>query len=317
MELFKKFTETIFLKENSNLEKQILDLQKLLEKNPQDEKAKKDLKLLEYGLQGEKDIIFELKHANIGMYVLHDINIKYEDMTAQIDYVIVTKGYIYLVECKNLYGNITVNSEGQFQREYELNGKKYKEAIYSPYTQAMRHIDVLKKIWLATNSKFKTFFLSNNFDRWYQPLVVLANDKSILNIKYAPQKLKEKIIRVDELVNHIKKDISKIDSSYYTSQKRMLEMASGFLKLNETFENENKEIEVNKEEIEEKLKSFRKEKAKTMNVPAYYIFTDEEMRKIIELMPSTPDELANAKILPNVKMNLHGSEIIEILNNRK
>ena len=119
MELFKKFTETIFLKENSNLENQILDLQKLLEKNPQDEKAKKDLKLLEYGLQGEKDIIFELKHANIGMYVLHDINIKYEDMTAQIDYVIVTKGYIYLVECKNLYGNITVNSEGQFQREYE------------------------------------------------------------------------------------------------------------------------------------------------------------------------------------------------------
>lgn len=33
------------------------------------------------------------------MYVLHDINIQYEDNNAQIDYVIVTPVHTYLVEC--------------------------------------------------------------------------------------------------------------------------------------------------------------------------------------------------------------------------
>ena len=68
------------------------------------------LKLCELGLKGEKEIEFELKNANIGMYVLHDINMKYEDLTAQIDYIIITPASMYFIECKNLVGNITVNN---------------------------------------------------------------------------------------------------------------------------------------------------------------------------------------------------------------
>ena len=39
----------------------------------------KDIKLLEYGLNGEKEIEYELKNANIGMFVIHDLNIVFED----------------------------------------------------------------------------------------------------------------------------------------------------------------------------------------------------------------------------------------------
>lgn len=58
------------------------------------------------------------------MYVLRDIKLKYENLTAQIDYIIITPIYIYLVECKNLVGNITVNENGDFINEYTIKGKK-------------------------------------------------------------------------------------------------------------------------------------------------------------------------------------------------
>ena len=64
-----------------------------------------------------------------------------------------------------------------------------------------------------------------------------------------------------------------------------------------------------------KLKDFRKEKAKEMNVPAYYIFNDEELDKIITLKPVTIEELK--EILPPIKVKIHGNDIIKILNESK
>ena len=80
-------------------------------------------------MEGEKEIAYRLKKANIGMYVLHDINLSYEDLNAQIDYVVITKGPCFFVECKNLVGNITVTEKGDFIREYIIDGKKIKKGI--------------------------------------------------------------------------------------------------------------------------------------------------------------------------------------------
>ena len=71
--------------------------------------------------------------------------------------------------------------------------------------------------------------------------------------------------------------------------------------------------ESNKEDLENKLRTFRKEKSKSMNVPAYYIFTDEEMNNILNEMPNTVEELKNKKILSDIKIKCHGEEIIKIL----
>ena len=145
MELFSRFRDTVFLKEDSDLEKQLNELKKIRDKLQNTDEIDKDIKLLEYGIAGEKEIAFELKNANIGMYVLHDVTFEYDGNKAQIDYLLFTRGYFYLIECKNLVGNITVDSNGQFYREYEYKGKKIKESIYSPYTQAERHKDMMKK----------------------------------------------------------------------------------------------------------------------------------------------------------------------------
>ena len=94
MALFNKFTETEFLKNSNELEKQLIILEKLHEQYPHNEKILNKLKTFKLGYKGEKEIEFELKNSNIGMYVLHDVNLVINGVKAQIDYIVITPAYI-------------------------------------------------------------------------------------------------------------------------------------------------------------------------------------------------------------------------------
>ena len=324
MELFSRFRDTVFLKEDSDLEEQLDELRNIREKLQNTDEIDKDIKLLEYGIAGEKEIAFELKNANIGMYVLHDVTFEYDGNKAQIDYLLFTRGYFYLIECKNLVGNITVDSNGQFYREYEYKGKKIKESIYSPYTQAVRHQDMMKKVWSVNHSKLDNFifgrFHGKNF---FRPIVVLSNSKSFLNTKYAPKEIRNDIIRADQLISYIQKDIDNMDSAELCGEKMLKQAADVWLSRSITnnanlankYSNAIKDKN-SKADLENKLRTFRKEKSKSMNVPAYYIFTDEELNNLLEIMPKTIEELKIKKILTDIKIKCHGDEIIKILNNK-
>ena len=225
-DIFNPFKETIFIKEDSSLEEQLQELKEIQENNNSPELAK-DINLIELGIKGENEISFELKNSNLGLYVLRDVTIKVDDIKAQIDYVVISKGYTYLIECKNLIGNIYVDNHGQFQREYELNNKKIKESIYSPYTQAIRHKEILKRRWMTSKNKLTIAIREKYFDNlWYKPLVVLANPKSILNIKYAPKDIKNKVIRADALVRQIQYDYEHRDKNDCVDNKKVMEKSA-------------------------------------------------------------------------------------------
>lgn len=141
MELFQKKLGPVFLKENSDAE---LFIEKMTELSKRangsiKEEIDNQIKLASYGLAGEKNIAFELKNCDIDMYILHDVYFEHEDMSAQIDYMIFTRKRVYIIECKNLIGDIEIDNNGNFIRSYELSGKKIKEGLYSPITQNERH----------------------------------------------------------------------------------------------------------------------------------------------------------------------------------
>lgn len=330
---FNDFRDTIFKKEDSNLQQEI-DRLKKLRNDSNKNKIDYDIKLLEIGLQGEKQIEYELRNTNIGMYVLHDVTFEYDGQKAQIDYIIITKAYTYFVECKNLIGNVYVNKAGEFRREYTINGKTYKEAIYSPYTQAVRHRDMYEKLWKSQNTSIIDKTLRKDvISTWIKPLVVLANSNGMLKIEYAPKEIKEHTIRVDNLVNYIKKDIKSVDKDYYISQKDMEAQADRWMARNiegstyisdrykntatyqkqETQKQEANATLIEAKELKEKLEQFRKEKSRKMNIPAYYVFTNEELEEIIKKKPVTLVELRD--ILPSIKVKVHGEEIINIIKN--
>lgn len=426
MSLFEKFQRTVFVKDDSELEEKLNSLKAIRDKVVEKDEIEKEIKISELGLIGEKRIEYELKCANIGMYVLHDVNVIVDELTAQVDWVVITPAYCYLIECKNLIGNVTVNSQGEFRRYYQYKGKKIAEAIYSPYRQAVRHKEIWKKDWCTRRGKIKIFLENDIFENWYKPLVVFANPNGILDIKYAPAEIKRSIVKVDNLIEYFKADIMRKGISELDGRKNMEENAIGILKkinkkvrkdytkqytliqensdkeqniraggeakcvesavvenkkvevqeaesqsfegkaieskaaeskgfkdkefegrnvgekvvkikenegkavknrvienmaaetkepddkalLNKTDEKDNDSIQ---KELREELLKFRKEKSRNMNVPAYYVFTNDEMNKIIEEKPKTIEELRKNNILSQIKIKCHGKEIVKIV----
>lgn len=335
--LTNKFTDTIIIKDENELEKQVGALTELISKYPNNDELLRKKRICELGLLGEKEIEFELKNANIGMYVLHDVNIEYEDLKAQIDYIIITPAKFYFVECKNLIGNITVDNKGNFIREYQYGQKKIKEGIYSPATQAQRHVEIFKKIWKSRNTGIidKTI-RSRYLDNWYIPLVVFANSKNIINDRYAPREIKNMIIKSDRLVDYLKKDISNTEKDLLSNKKQMEASAQNIIDNYSIYISKDYEKEFEKAlSVEQKSKSskennisnalsirkrlieFRTQKSKAKNIPAYYIFNNEELDKLLVAMPENKQELINSNILSDVKIKMHGDEILKIIRGKE
>ena len=320
-----RFKNTVFYKENSDLQNKYDALKKLNDEYPNNDDILSELFIVKKGLDGENEIAYQLKKAHIGMYVLRDIKVKYEDLTAQIDYVIITPVYTYYVECKNLVGNITVTDKGDFIREFSINGKKIKKGMYSPLRQVEAQREVIRKIWESNSSAIKKFFASKNFDYYRRILVVAANQDTILNTNRAPKEMKYKILRADALIRQIEYDIDhRGNDEYLESKKGMEEMAKSYVDLSAKEEinyyDYYKEKYCNnisisiKDDLKDKLIEFRKNRSNEMNIPAYYVFTNEELDKLVELRPKTVEELKNANILTAIKIKTHGEEIIKTIN---
>lgn len=156
-----------FYKADSDAQNQLEQLQELYKTAPDSviSQIEQDIKMLSYGIAGEKNVAFELSNCYMPILVLHDLHLEYDGLTAQIDYLIITKKFVMIIECKNLIGNIEVNSNGDFVRTIEYKGKYKKEGIYSPITQNTRHIEMIKKIRLScrtniiTKALFEKFFM--------------------------------------------------------------------------------------------------------------------------------------------------------------
>lgn len=326
MGLFKKLGP-VFLKESSSAEEYIQKMQEL-SANAQGtvrEEIEKQIAIMKYGIIGESNIAFELKNSGMDMYILHDIYLEHENLSAQIDYLIITKKRVYVIECKNLIGNIEVNSSGDFIRTYELFGKKIKEGIYSPITQNARHLQVIKEMRSALRGNIITkAIFESGFDENYKSLVVLANPKTVLNAKYAKKDVKEKIVRADQLINKIKELDAKYESVSY-SEKTMLEIANEFLaadksersdyakKYEELVERANETVSIDKEQLISKLKVYRLGQSRLENIKPYYIFNDAQMEDLIAKNPQTKEELLNVSGFGNAKVEKYGDEILKIL----
>ena len=221
--MFNKLNEPVFLKDDSSAEKE-LEFLKTLPPSPETEQY---IKCVEAGIIGEKQIRFELANSHMPMYVLHDVFLEHNGLTAQIDYMVICRKYTYLIECKNLYGNIEINEKGDFIRTVSF-GKFYrKEGIYSPITQSQRHLSLIEAI---IKENFPGFLKRLISTKWYwKTVVVLANPKTVLNDKHAPKEVKSQVIRADQLIAYIKECESK-SKEHARNDKELKDIAESWLK---------------------------------------------------------------------------------------
>ncbi len=229
MGLFDKIKEPIFLKEDSSAMMQLSALQELAKtaSGQLAERIDQEIKLVEAGIYGENTIKYELKNSHIPMFVLHDLYLEYGGLTAQIDFLIITRKHQFVIECKNLYGNIEITSAGDFIRTVTFGRHTRKEGLYSPITQNRRHLDLIKQIRMAEKGNMLTKALFDNaFDNSYRSIVVLANPKTILNAKYAKKEIKSKVIRADQLTAYIRE--ADADPNAVTSSEKTMEYLANY-----------------------------------------------------------------------------------------
>lgn len=333
MGLFTKSIGPVFLKSSNQATEYIYKLKDLQAKCTGDlkDEIEKQIAIAEYGIKGEETIAFELKNSGMDMYILQDISLEHEGLSAQIDYLIVTRKRAYILECKNLIGDIEVNSSGDFIRTYQVHGKKIKEGFYSPITQNARHLQIIKEVRKSGRSNIITKKLFENFfDENYKSIVVLANPKTVLNAKYAKKEVKEQIVRADQLVQKIKEMDKQVE--YARSEKEMLELANYFLEKNqsdrrdyaEKYEKILEQVEASKEnnssapnktkeKLVTELKAFRLERSRQEGIKPYYIFNDAQMEALIEMNPKNKEELCQVPGFGKVKAEKYGGEILGVL----
>lgn len=232
MGLFNSMREPVFLKESSNAQVQLDEFKKI--RNLLNEEGKKlidkEIRQLEYGLIGEQNIAFELKNSHMPMYILHDICFSDGELEAQIDYLVFTRKLCFVIECKNLYGNIEIDNNGNFIRYMKLGGKYNREGIYSPITQNKRHIELMNKIARdKRNYRITKFLTDKAFESSFQPIIVLSNPKTVLNAKHAPKYIKDQVVRTDNLIEYIKKMNARVSMLSAQSDKGLLSWAESFL----------------------------------------------------------------------------------------
>lgn len=230
--LFFKYFGPVFIKEDSDAESFVEKMKSLSSRASGKIKDKIDeqIAIAEAGLKGENQIAFELKNSGMDMLVMHDLYLEKNGLSAQIDFLVIARKHIFVIECKNLYGNIEIDEKGNFIR-HKGQGKFYhKEGFPSPVSQNERHLNILKEIRREYKNNFVTQGLFDKlFPQTYRSIVVLANPKTILNDSKAPEEIRKVVIRLDQLVAYIRK-IEDEDDSLKSSEKDMHELLDSFIK---------------------------------------------------------------------------------------
>ena len=331
-----------FYKADSDARKQLERLRELQASAPDGVKPQieRDIKLLAYGIAGEESIAFELQNSYLPIIVLHDLRLEHEGLSAQIDYMIITTKFCLIVECKNLFGNLEVNSRGEFIRELDFNGKRKKEGIYSPVTQNARHMEMIKVFRLANKKNpVMRAALEKSFGELHKSVIVLANPKTVINLKRAPKEIKDQIIRGDQLIAHIKK-LLRENKDWASSENEMYEMAEFFVGLHkentvdyaakyfsgDSGEVSDEAVEVLPDQVEiditetplyQALKQYRYETSKSEGIKAFYVYNNLQLEAVIAAMPRNLDELRKVPGFGEVKCEKYGEAILGIVGKHR
>lgn len=317
IDLFNRFDKTILYKNGNNLENKINFLRYKLENCLQSERDNiiQDIKKYEYGLKGEKKVLYELMNSHIPMYILHDINLVYKDYEAQIDFMIFTKKNCYIIECKQLYGDVLIDYSGNFYRKV---GSRL-TSMYSPVTQLERHINLIKHNLLDKQGFIGKRIVSKSFDDYYHGIIVFSNESSAISCRNAPKDIKDKIIRLDKVIDYIN-DTEKKSSNVSNSENDIKEYADGVLSLcvdkKYEFNSMDKDDYIDLNSLREKLKRYRYNRAKDLNYRPYMIFTDATMDALVNMRPKSLKELDSVPGFAAKKIEMYGNDIINIINSR-
>ncbi|MCB2308603.1 NERD domain-containing protein [Clostridium estertheticum] len=231
----KTVTKPIFIKEFTQDNEQLKDLIELSNKVVSGKKRliDRDIILLKYGIAGEENVNYEIGNSFIPMLCLHDIRLQSEDYIAQLDFVLITYKFIYVLETKKLNGDIEINADGDFIRTIKSYAGKTikKEGMYSPITQNERHVKILKDI-LVREKIIKAIPIKS--------AVIIANPKTIMKKTKCPKVIQNLIYKYDQLTTLLNTELRSAKNDPEMREKLMYEIAEYLVENNKPIKFDNK-----------------------------------------------------------------------------
>src|SRR5690625_844491 len=325
-----KITKPMFIKgfskENRQLD-QLLEIECSVIDKKERKEIRRDILFLKAGIQGESNVAFELSNSLLPILCLHDIRLETEELSIQMDFVIITNKSIIVLETKKLQGDIEITRDGDFIRVFKgRNGRVYKrEGIYSPISQNERQVRILEKI-LKKEKLIKRMPIKS--------YVILANPKTILHKKHAPKRIQENIYKYDQITHILKNELSaktnmnvadkllfKIANYLVDNHKPTTYDHSKYLKDTPVaavvVKDEVVKEGMDKENIVKQLREYRMQMAKEEDLKPFMVFTNREMEALIEKNPTTEEDLLQVRGFGKVKVEKYGDGLLEILKGSK
>jgi len=328
--IMKTISKPIFIKDFNKESENITQLNQLLNNANDNEMKKKienEINLQKYVHDSLSKVYFELNNSPAPFYGLHNLRLELGDNKSNIDFLIVTNQFCCIINCKSHQGNIEIDSQGSFSRWIKKGEKSFKEGMYSPVEENRRAELILRGI-LNKHGLENLPILS---------LTVFTNPKATLNFKNCSEDLMDKVIKVDLINTKIRGMVEKtaspvyeeikanevslilkgLDTSVsidYSSKFKIKDNSENILKVKpELVAPTVKDIKGNEETMIKALKTYRTAKASLDSIPAYCIFTNDVMNKMVEVMPKNKQEFISIKGFGEVKFDKYGEDIIEII----
>ena len=297
--------------------------------------------LYKIGEIGENKVLDELKYSFYPMHIFKDISINIGEFQCQVDFVILTKKAMYLIECKNTKSNVKIDGTGSF---YLINEGK-KNRTFSVLNQIERQKMILEQLDLGVEIK-----------EMY-PIVVYANEETGIEIEDKDALRGIDVINLDRLNSLIREKEKDLEEIYTVEEIEKIKnsLINPDIKNNDYLEEDTvkweeyelrllleKNIDEKKalEKIAEKnvlknvknefngskisiaefkdvLKKYLERKSEKLGVTSSSLMTEVMRDEILEKMPTTVNQLSKLLVSNSIYFHKISNDLLAMINNVK
>lgn len=165
------------------------------------------------------------------------------------------------------------------------------------------------------------------FNKTFIPLVVLANPKTVLNNRFAPKSIKDKVIKADGLIQYMK-DVYNNSELIASSLSDTEKWAESFLNKNcindadyltkydkyiTSEKSDSNCSDIKNSALFDELKAYRLQMSRQENIKPYYIYNNEQLNDLINKKPKSLDEIKQISGFGEKKTEKYGEDIINII----
>lgn len=266
--------------------------------------------LTKYGLIGEQRVAYQLEKISKYVLCLYNVRIKLFDRKAQYDFIVITNDMIYVIEVKNLLGNLYINKEGEFIRKFYKDKVLHVSGMDNPFIQMDFQKELLEELFILRGVKMSI-----------QSLLVMANDKMII----FNESNRKEIIKYDRLSSFLSYKTRKeeLDKKCFDIGKIIYEydVKFNYNLLNVIKNNINKQYKPEfDDEIERdyfiKLLELRKKYSLENDVPICNVFSNKDAERMARAKPQTKEDFLSISGFKEKRYEMFGQEIINIFKKK-